>query len=941
MSISIAHINIRSLFAKFGIFQEHVREHEYDVIGISESWLHPGINSDVISLEGYNFYRQDRTGRGGGVGVYVREGIRADTVQSVSNEFIECIWICVSSRKGGDRYILGNIYRPPKSNFQLFVDYLEDILFNISASYNNIVICGDFNLNMLDINSSVTQLLSVCNVFGLNQLIQEPTRITATSATLLDLIFATAELEANSGVTDVEFSDHGLVYAKLKIECERKETNIPITYRSLRSINLASFDRDVQTIRWHNVYEIPNIEAKIEFLNSNIINLFDKHAPVRTSLRPNKKYCPWITDNIKLLQELRDKAHKKYKTLKTVQSYSYYKELRNFTTVAIRNEKKAYLRHIIKNSSSKDIWSEFQRMNITKKKHTEIPSTLSDVHALNDYFVNSVGGARQGCSVDNNLLSFYNDNRRAGIRESFTYETISDNIVFNIIKNMKSKSAGSDGLNVTMLLLCCPHIVPFITHILNECISVGSFPRQWKSAICLPLPKKKNPVQFGDLRSISILPVFSKILEKAMELQLRPFLDKFDILPKFQSGFRKGYSCATALSCILDNVISACDGNKVTVLISLDYSKAFDMIDHKLLISILHYIGLENNAIKLVSSFLSDRIQQVKLNNKTSTALNVTCGVPQGSILGPILYAIYTCNFHTCLSYCGYHYYADDTQIYHSFDYSNINASLEQVNRDISALVDMSKKHSLQINPSKSCIIVFGSDNVREAVIRDINICVNDVRVPCVESARILGLTVDSKLRFSDHINTLLKRAYASLKCIFAQRHILDTNSKRTLCDSLVLSTFNHCDVVYGPCLGYNNNRRIQKVQNSCLRLIHGIRRRQRVSYKLKDTKWLNMYNRRKHHMACFFHKIVSSGTPPYLLDKLQFRTDVHNINIRRISLFTIPKHRTQFFERAFSYVASTTLNNLGEANLSLSASAFRSRIWKSLFREQSSTLYQ
>lgn len=170
---------------------------------------------------------------------------------------------------------------------------------------------------------------------------------------------------------------------------------------------------------------------------------------------------------------------------------------------------------------------------------------------------------------------------------------------------------------------------------------------------------------------------------------------------------------------------------------------------------------------------------------------------------------------------------------------------------------------------------------------------------------------------------------------IYGHRHYLDEDTKILLCDSLVLSHFNHCDSVYGPCLDSCDVRRIQKVQNSCLRLIYGIRHRQRISHKLRDAKWLNMYNRRKLHMTYFFYKIVKYKSPSYLHDKISYRTDIHNINIRRKNLLTIPRHNKQLFKRSFSYNIATCINLINVSGSAHSNLTFKKNYKKYLLENQ------
>lgn len=203
------------------------------------------------------------------------------------------------------------------------------------------------------------------------------------------------------------------------------------------------------------------------------------------------------------------------------------------------------------------------------------------------------------------------------------------------------------------------------------------------------------------------------------------------------------------------------------------------------------------------------------------------------------------------------------------------------------------------------------------------------------DSARNLGLVMDSGLRFKDHVNYKLRQGYSTIKLIYSHRQYLERGVRAMLCDSLVLSLFNFCDSVYGPCLDDRDKRRIQKIQNSCLRLIFGIRRRQRISHKLVDLKWLNMFNRRRLHTVCFFYKLLKYRTPPYLTNKVVYRTDVHNLNIRRKSLITIPAHRKETFKRSFSYNIASYINGFKITDFILSCAAVKKKIKTQLLSHQ------
>lgn len=297
------------------------------------------------------------------------------------------------------------------------------------------------------------------------------------------------------------------------------------------------------------------------------------------------------------------------------------------------------------------------------------------------------------------------------------------------------------------------------------------------------------------------------------------------MLPLTQSGFRPGHSCCGALLNVTDDIITACDNGCLTVLVLLDYSKAFDTINHEILLSILKYLGLDNNSTLFFKNYLSNRKQRVVINHDVSNALEVRMGVPQGSILGPLLYIVYTSQLHRQIRNCKIQCYADDTQIYCSFPPSQVDENCEGINEDLSRIYEVSREHSLYLNPTKSVVMVFGGKRDREHVKNLINIEINDLALEKRDQVKNLGVMLDVNFRFKNHISNCVRKAYCKLKLLYSSRHLLNTKLKILLCDTLVLSQFNYCDVLYGPCLDQVEKQRIQKVQNSCLRFIYGIRR--------------------------------------------------------------------------------------------------------------------
>lgn len=560
------------------------------------------------------------------------------------------------------------------------------------------------------------------------------------------------------------------------------------------NVNVQSFQADLEAIPWDYIFSITDVNKKVEFLTSNVVHLFNIHAPVRTG-KTRRSFSPWLTPTIKLMQKMRDEALDRYKLTRLAGDWNYYKQLRNFTNLSICNEKKAYLAHKLRSCSIKERWRELRNFGVGKE-NDDIPDQLRDVNSINTFLAQLYKNIP---ATDLTLITRYISSKIGDF--TFSFRETNDSEIITILMAVSSRAYGDDGINSVMLLMCCPFLIPYITHVVNSAISQAIFPCAWKRSLITPIPKVKHPSSYDQLRYISILPALSKILEKVMELQIREYVSRCNFLPEFQSGFRRGYSCCSALAKVTDDILGEWDRDNLSVLILIDYSKAFDTLDYSTLVAILHHLGFDLKARLFISSFLSGRIQKVKVGGAVSDACAVTAGVPQGSVLSPLLYTLYTSLLFKGFTHNKYHLYADDTQIYCSFSINNIQEASRNINLELEKLSSLSRSHCLTINPDKTTAILIGNSSHIVSVQNLLHISIDGKSIPLKSNVKNLGLVFDSNLRFKYHVNLMLRRSYASLKMIYPNRHILDIGVKKMLCDSIVLSHFNHCDVVYDACL--------------------------------------------------------------------------------------------------------------------------------------------
>lgn len=918
--LNVGSINVCSLRPKTDAVSQLIADRRLDVLCINETWLTKRDGTSACNVRGYSFVRRDYRGRGSGVGMYIRDGIPYKIVHS--SGVIE--QLCVIFELCSCRLMVITVYRNHDISHGIFCSELENAMGNALLRCDQVLILGDINIDLLRYDNQVVAYYNnFLNEVGLHQLITQPTRRGA----LLDHILINDDaIVSQSGVESVHFSDHDLIYCTLNVHRPRLEPRF-VTYRDFKHLDRDTFLECLMASNLDIIYHVACIDDKINILEDTIKTLFDIFAPIKTR-KVSGPPRPWMTDNIKKMMSLRDRAKVRYRDSRAEADWNYYKVLRNLVTSSIKREKKAYLEHTLKLSDPKNLYKTLDRLDIKPKKKRNIPSGLSDVNDLNNHFIDSVPKSNDSTY----FKSFYENLRSAN---NFNFAPVDCQTVSEALNALKSNACGLDGITVHMLRLCSPYILSYLTNIINTCIIDQCFPISWKSALVIPLPKVEEPTDYKQIRPISLLPVMSKIFEKVIYAQLVKYIDSHNILPVIQSGFRSNYSCLTALTKVTDDILESHDQNMITALILLDYSRAFDTVRHDILLEILKVIGLGAESISLLSKYLSDRAQRVRLGDQISTPLLLKTGVPQGSILSPILYAIYTHYFPNILKSCNIHMYADDIQLYYSFSHHDIDLATAHINHDLDRLFDISVAHNLYLNPSKSKVILFGNPLRVEEAKREISLSINNISIPIVSEAKNLGLVMDNSFRYRKHVSLCLQRSYGSLKMLYPHRSYLSRPVKVALCNSIVLSKLQHCCQLYSSCLDREYVYKIQKLQNSCLRYIYGIRKYEHISHMLGPTNWLSMENRFKMQRLCYYHSVISKKAPSYLYNKITYRTDVHNVNIRKKDAISIPKHKLSMYKRSFSYSICSEYNSISHSLRCLSGRRFKSEMFRVLMSDQ------
>ena len=464
--------------------------------------------------------------------------------------------------------------------------------------------------------------------------------------------------------------------------------------------------------------------------------------------------------------------------------------------------------------------------------------------AFNEFFTNI--GPKLASEVTNmtiNSVETYLENNES-IIPSFRFMPIP---VENVLKTLRqlniSKGAGLDKIPAKMLRIAADIIAPSLTYIFNLSISTGVFVDDWKDARVIPIYKEGDRRNLGNYRPISILPIVSKVFEKEIFKQFYKHLNDNMLVSKFQSGFRPGHSTITTLLQMCDNWYENMDNGKLTGVVFIDIRKAFDSIDHSILLKKLAYYGVSQVEFTWFQSYLANRQQQCQVNNSLSDKREIICGVPQGSILGPLLFLIYINDLPNCLTKTTPCLYADDSQI---FATSNDSVTLaNDLNSDLENVTDWLNVNKLQSHPSKTKLMVIGSKQNLINKTGDLHTSIfmnNNLASPVISN---LGVDLDHKLTFHTYIEEICKKICSGIGVLRRIRQFVPQGSLVTLYNSLIQPYFDYCSPLWDTCDKTLRNK-LQILQNRAARVIMGTRYDDRIrsSDLLQSLGWDTLHVR-------------------------------------------------------------------------------------------------
>ena len=892
--------NVRSLNANLDLFETFLGDldHSFSAFVVTESWLNND-TAHLIQFPNYNAHHSLRrpSKKGGGISAFINDKFKSEIIESctVNLPFIESLFIKISHRN--QNIMLASVYRPPNSDVKLFTERLMQMIHSCNLpDYDNFLLCGDFNIDLfkLDSDSNVSNFLNSCRSLSLLPLISKPTRIVDNSATLIDNILMSNPIDVISGLIHCDISDHLPVFSinKSLLNNGIQNPDYIIKYRLNNETSINKMRDMINNYDFTSTINCDDPDDAIENFSKTIEHIYKVCCPLKSkTISYKQKQKPWISYEIKQNIKKRHKLGLLNK-LNRINKQTYT-SFRNFVTNQIRKAKQDYYGRLFNDfkGNCRDTWKAIN--NILKPKRSKNSAINNEssadkelANAFNRHF--STIGKRISDTICSDV-DFKNYLTDINLVNSFFFAPTTNHDIRAIINSLKNKPNNIHNLSINILKQLSDILSPILCKLINKSLTNGYFPKTLKIARVIPLPKVSNPSNNDDYRGISILPLLSKIYEKVSHIQLYKYCIKHNIIFKDQYGFQSRKSTNNAIINQMQYLYKTIDSGNLVFSIFLDFKKAFDCVDHEILLAKLFVYGIRGVAHDWFRSYLSERKQYVNINNSKSELTPITHGVPQGSILGPLLFIIFINDLPKSSSLFKYVLFADDSTLSCSIPQSCPNRTASLINNALSNVNDWLNANKICLNGDKTKYIIFSYKKSIELPI----IKIGDNCIQETHSTKFLGVIFDKHLKFNEHIQYISTKISKSIGILYKLNKFLPHSVLKTIYLSLIQPYLTYGIVAWhGTTMNLTNI--LFTLQKKAIRAVNFLPYNTHTNDYFKNMKILKLNDQFKFQSSQYIFKTLYFNNDSELKSNLIQHSDIHNHNTRGASKFNVPKYKNK-----------------------------------------------
>ena len=869
------------------------------MIAISETWLSKNSFYNP-KLPGYNYINGDFDGKVGGVGFFIKKDVSFHIITKHSLSIPNCeeLWIEIENYKGSKK-LFGIIYRHPiREELQTFQSRFTDLIFTLNNTGTDYFILGDFNFCLMDdVHSDyITNLLNL----GCEQIIKTPTHPNPVRDSLIDHVYTNCcDKEINTDVIKEDITDHYLIYMLIKGDTILKyKSTPPRIIRCMKSFSEDAYLNDLSVKLGEFERTVMNTPGDIDSTFQSFVNclndVIDKHAPLKKcNKRYNKMFAkPWISQGILKAYKTKRKLYQQQLRTKSSMDIRKYKDYSNKLTHIKESAKVEYFHKLFAKSenNSKKTWKNINDV-IRYKKNTmnvidciydenneEITDNANIGNILNTHFVNIGNNLGNTCTSSHCQSSV--TSAIPSTLNSFFLTPVTCTEINKLILNLdESKSNGPDQPQNKFIKIGHSVITPILTKLVNRCFQSGVFPSVLKISTVIPIFKAGDCKMPTNFRPISLLPIFAKLIERCIHTRLTNFFHNNQIIHPNQYGFQKGISTEMAISKVFEELALRMDDKQTTCAIFLDIRKAFDSVNHGILIKKLENYGIRGTPLKLLISFLENRYQSVFINGTKSEAKKIKCGVPQGSVLGPLLFLCFINDLPNVSSFFHTSLFADDACLISSSTSSTLLQYL--VNRELIKISNWMTANKLCLNYGKTVFLTLSNQKVPASL----NIEINNNAIVEVEHVKYLGVIFDKKLTWGPHIKHVNRKIAMGSWAISNLKKFVNKKTLRLLYHALVYPHLHYGLPCWGSAASYLLNK-LKTKQKWILRVITNSKPRTHSTPLFHSMNILKLDDVYKLKVATEMRKLI-------------YNNSLHNYNI-------------QFIQSSHNYsTRSSTKNNL------------------------------